>query len=451
MAGRVQYHKVIKYLVTATCTEPLHIGNSIGEKEVLIHPIDNVPFLQASGIAGVFRTYYEEQNGSEEAERLFGSIQGKKKVVEQEGKVRFSDGVLKHAVLECRPRAAINRDYGTCDDSVIPGTDHTVGYQFTMEYIGAGAKVSFSVYLYAEEKKEALEKVFAAFHSGVLQLGGQKSSGCGYLSIDRLYRRCFDLTKAEDRTAWAEEDILPKSAYDNLTKQICEQTVTADHYEITICGKTEGALLIKSMAKEFSEEDTAYSENIRNANKEYIIPGTSFKGAVRSQMERIAAYHSKTILIEDAFGKKAGKNERNMAGCLYFYDTKIGEKTENDMVKLTRRIHIDKFTGGVFEDSLFAERNVFGDVEFRIAVRENPNREHVCGLLLMALRDLAIGTMSVGGGYNVGKGFIEVSRIIVRDLAMQEEAMLDFSTGTIADEAGIISRCMIAVNRTEAR
>ena len=452
MAGRFQYHKVIKYLVTATCTEPLHIGSSTGEKEeVLIHPVDNVPFLQASGIAGVFRSYYEEQNGSEAAEKLFGSIRAKETIAEQESKVRFSDGVFEHVVLERRPRVAINRESGTCDASIIQGTDRTAGHRFTMEYVGAGAKVNFAVYLYAEEQKDKLENVFAAFQKGALQLGGQKSNGCGYFSIDNLYCRSFDLTKAEDRTAWAEEDTLSKNAYDNLTKQINEYTVTADRYEIVVCGKTEGALLVKSMATEFSEEDTSCSENIRNANKEYIVPGSSFKGAIRSQMERIADYLSKPILIEYAFGKKASKNEKGTIGCLYFHDTKIGEKTENDMVKPTRRIHIDKFTGGVFEGGLFAERNVFGDMEFRVAVKESPNRECVSGLLLMALRDLAIGTMSVGGGYNVGKGFIDVSKIVVKDLAAQKEATLNFSTGAITDEAGIISRCMAAVNRTEER
>ena len=450
MAGRFQYHKVMKYLVTATCTEPLHIGSSTGEKEeVLIHPVDNVPFLQASGIAGVFRRYYEKQNGSEAAEKLFGSIRANEMIDEQESKIRFSDGTFEQVVLERRPRVAINRDSGTCDTSMIQGTDRTAGHRFTMEYIGAGAKVNFAVYLYAEEQKNILERVFAAMHMGALQLGGQKSNGCGCLSIDSLYCRSFDFTKAEDRAAWAEEDTFPNDAYENITNKLGECTAAVDGYEITVYGKTEGALLVKSMATEFSEEDTSYSENIRNAKKEYIVPGSSFKGAVRSQMERIATYLSKPTIIDFAFGKKASKNEKGTVGCLYFYDTKIGEKTENDMVKPTRRIHIDKLTGGVFEGGLFAERNVFGNMEFRVAIKESPNKECVCGVLLMALRDLAIGTMSVGGGYNVGKGFIAVSKIRVKDLATKEEATFDFSTGTVTDDFGMISRCMMAVNRTE--
>ena len=52
------------------------------------------------------------------------------------------------------------------------------------------------------------------------------------------------------------------------------------------------------------------SENIKNGKMEYIIPGSSMKGAVRSQAEKIAFYLGKQydwnpeIVIENAFGSK---------------------------------------------------------------------------------------------------------------------------------------------------
>ena len=53
-----QYDRIIKYQVTATCTQPLHIGNAEGEKEqVLVHPADGIPFVQAASISGVFQAY----------------------------------------------------------------------------------------------------------------------------------------------------------------------------------------------------------------------------------------------------------------------------------------------------------------------------------------------------------------------------------------------------------
>ena len=127
----------------------------------------------------------------------------------------------------------------------------------------------------------------------------------------------------------------------------------------------------------------------------------------------------------------------------------VGDREKNDTAPVSYRIHIDKFTGSVWNAGLFSEKNVSGDMVLKIVVKENSHKDRVCGILLMALRDLAIGTMSVGGGYNIGKGMIQVSKITVSDAAAQTEAELDFVTGTITDDAGMIARCMTAVNKTE--
>lgn len=81
---------------------------------------------------------------------------------------------------------------------------------------------------------------------------------------------------------------------------------------------------------------------------------------------------------------------------------------------ISHRIHIDKFTGGVIHGGLFSEKNVAGSMSIRIAIKNNKSADiadKVCGLLIMALRDLAIGAMSVGGGYSVGKGILSVKRL----------------------------------------
>ena len=452
MAVSVMYHKVIKYLVNATCTEPLHIGSSMGDKEaVLVHPVDNVPFIQASGIAGVFRSYYERKFGKEAAETLFGAVkfEENENAAERGSRVRFGDGNFKRVVLERRPRVKINRVTGTCDSGTIQGTNRNAGHRFSMEYIGAGAAFTFTVYLYADEKKEALEQVFSAFQRQALQMGGQKSNGCGYISIDSLYRREFDMTKQVDRKLWAEEEGLALSEYENITDTVCKREENGNGYVFTISGQTEGALLVKSMTGMESGENTMVAANIQNAKKDYIVPASSFKGAVRSQMEMIADYLGCGKLIGEAFGKAGNQNETGQSGCLHFFDTVVGTREENDMATPSKRIHIDKFTGGVMQSGLFSEKNVSGEVSFRIVVEESPNRAGICGVLLMALRDLALGTMSVGGGYNVGKGILKLSFVKICGSDGQHKAELDFVNGIIKDEDGMISECMAAVNKTE--
>ena len=66
------YDKVAKYIIEAECREPLHIGTGNGENgEVLIHPEENRPFVQAAGIAGAFREFYQYDEALQT--RLFGS------------------------------------------------------------------------------------------------------------------------------------------------------------------------------------------------------------------------------------------------------------------------------------------------------------------------------------------------------------------------------------------
>ena len=67
------YDIVVKYVVTAECTQPLRIGSVSGDtEEVLVHPTDDRPFIQASGISGIFRNYCEQMYGEDWADTIFG-------------------------------------------------------------------------------------------------------------------------------------------------------------------------------------------------------------------------------------------------------------------------------------------------------------------------------------------------------------------------------------------
>lgn len=339
-----------------------------------------------------------------------------------------------------------------------------------MAYIGAGAEFSFSIYLYNDQGQEKIESVFQAINAGVIQLGGQKSNGCGYFKITKLLRKVFYLSgkeNNEDRKLWFEEDNLESNQYDEITSQMGVYSGKQDAYDIIVDACTENELLVKSIAVEDAGEDAPNSENIRNGQKEYIIPGSSLKGAIRSQAEKVASYLAKqygwkndaenevnTIdsVIENAFGSKKGvkQNVGNQAkrGNLYFFDTVVGNKEENDTRLLSHRIHIDKFTGGVINGGLFSEKNVAGKLKLHIVIRnwKANNAEQSCGLLLLTLRDLAIGAFTVGSGYSVGKGVIQVEKVTVTENGDQENCtVIDFSNNCIQDEKQIISRCFKAL------
>lgn len=346
--------------------------------------------------------------------------------------------------MELRPRLAINRATGTCSESTVKGTDRSSGHKFNMEYVGAGARFRFSVYLYDSGYQEVVEDIFAALNSENIQFGGQKSNGCGYVKIDLLQRAVFDMKREGDRRKWAEEDCLPAGSYEDITKSLPSRSDYRKAYEITVAGRTEGELLVKGIAVMDEDENAPDAVNIKNAGGEYIIPGSSLKGAIRSQMERIAAYLGCEEAIQDTFGSRAEAGGRGTTGNISFFDTVVGKAADNDMAAIRHRIHIDKFTGGVMERALFSEKNVSGEMKLHIVISDKNAPDRSCALLLLALRDLAIGTMSLGGGYNIGKGMVEVDTITITE-KNGAEAVIDYKAKKQVDESGLIERIMVSL------
>ena len=415
MAG-LKYDKVIKYIISAKCEGPLHIGSSVGGKEeVLIHPVDSLPFIQASSIAGVFRSYAQKFMNIN-VEELFGisALDKEKSTTEQQSRVRFTDGKfdIDSLKVELRPHVKIDRKTGSVSNS------KSSGQKFDIEYIGSGSQFVTSLYVYIDSSDEqsiesSIKEILGAMKAGILQFGAKKSCGAGIIVPVSVKSKTFVMSDENDRKAWLDEETLDEKLYKEVIELLPEIKNKKDKYKVIIKGKTEGSILIKGLSVSSFGEGAPDCENIRNVSGEYIVPGSSFRGAIRSQMEKISRYLGKESLIDYSFGKVGLNNDDSFAGNLVFNEAVIGDKINNDKAELRHRIHIDKFTGGVFNQELFAERNAFGDIELEINIVDKNEPDVSLGLLLMAVRDLASKVMSLGSGFATGKGFIDVSEIIV--------------------------------------
>ena len=443
MVAIVEYDTIVKYQVTAICKEPLHIGSAVGDgSEVLVHPVDEMPFVQASSIAGTFRSYYLKAYGEEEANELFGSPEIKENGLSAGSKMRFTDASFlqnQGVQLELRPRVKIDAETGTAAE----------GSKFNIEYIGAGNKIQFSVYLYGTGYEEKVEDVFAAMDSQVIQFGGQKSNGCGHLQIEKLLYRSFDMKNEKDRMLWFREEELEEKEYEDRKATLQQNAKFQNAYEITVTGKTEGELLVKSIVVTDYSDKLPDCMNMKNAKEEYIVPGSSFKGTIRSQMEKIAKYIDASDIIDSTFGVPEQRGKKGSIGNICFFDTVVGDKEKNKNMPNSYRIHIDKFTGGVIQQGLFSEKNVAGQVNFHISIQNRNHPERTCGLLLMALRDLAIGIVNVGSGYNVGKGIIEVEQIHLEKNGKESAAADIFFKNEkgIQDPQNLIEECLQSIRR----
>ena len=406
------YNKVAKYTITAQCREPLHIGSGNGSNgEVLIHPVKNVPFVQATGIAGALREFYSEDEMLQK--RLFGSSCQDKEDTESSSHVFFTDGFFQESAIhtEIRPRLRIDSATGTGQSFKIKGSQKNSGSKFEIESVASGSQFSFSIYLYEKDEnlEDALEKGLKALHRGEIQLGGQKSNGCGYVNLLTVKKAVYDMCDSRDRSCWIDEN--KKMA--DITKQITDTDETDSrwiHFELT--GKTTGSILVKAIAVTEYGKDTPSSVNIRNHRKEYILPASSVKGVVRSQIEKIAAFRGMgEECVTELFGKEADENG-GKTGRLRFYDSVIGQSKKNENANLQHRLHIDKFTGSVMYGGLFTEKPAFGEITICVDIEKNT--DWACGLVLMALRDIALGILPLGSGSSIGRGYLDGSSLTVR-------------------------------------
>lgn len=435
------FDHLIKYKADIELVTPMHVGASFSERnEVLLHPVDGLPFVQASSITGSFRNYYSKEKGSHLAEDLFGSAE-----TENASRLIVSDGIFRQDTVkfEMRPRVKIDPVSGTTAKSKAKGTDIMSGHKFDMECVAAGSRFSFVVYAggYDFSDEKDLIAVFSALGNGSIAIGGQKSNGFGKVKILKLLSKKFDLTSDNDFKAWIREETLEDDEYDDITLSLSGKNDFA--YRIRAKAKTESGILVKGYQKTGFGETGAYATNIRDAGGNCIVPGSSLKGALRSRIENILAYKE----TDDATKKKIIRNifgEAESGGCIgnvVSYDSTIAtpEGTGTDMV---HRIHIDKISGSVMSTGLFSEERTFGEIDLQLDIMERNDPELTCGYMIMAFRDLALNLFNLGGGYNIGNGMVSIERIFVE--SKDGEAVLDIDSGEITDEQDIIGRCIKA-------
>jgi excinuclease ABC subunit A len=130
----------------------------------------------------------------------------------------------------------------------------------------------------------------------------------------------------------------------------------------------------------------------------------------------------------------------------FFSENMKREKEENEKAPLQHRIKIDKFTGGVMQSGLFSERDAAGNMAIQVDITEQTSPKAVCGLLLLALRDVAGGLVNFGSGYSIGKGFMNVDKITIISKD-KKECTITYSdgNGNVEDPNGIIDECLRAL------
>lgn len=276
-------------------------------------------------------------------------------------------------------------------------------------------KQGLEIALSGFEKKECSESCDIA-------IGMKKRRGFGRCHIEGWQVWQFDLKDTQQRLAWLtfgrdwanEYAINPN---EGKVKQIFGNIGDdkRDRFTITATFSLVGSMLIRSA--EYSEHktpDAVHLKSKRNGKLESIISGTSLAGVLRHRAVRILKTLNQNLetqkdrdpeIVEQIFGFVVEKEKLAQASRLVVQERVIEKPTE----LVQTRIAIDRFTGGALHGALFDAQPVFGSDETRVNLQlelRNP-AHHEIGLLLLLLKDLWTGDLSIGGESSIGRGRLQ--------------------------------------------
>jgi CRISPR/Cas system CSM-associated protein Csm3 (group 7 of RAMP superfamily) len=131
-----------------------------------------------------------------------------------------------------------------------------------------------------------------------------------------------------------------------------------------------------------------------------IISGTSLAGVLRHRATKIVNTLCLDLtIISEIFGTTEKASRLTVAESVI----------ENSTDLVQNRIAIDRFTGGALDGALFTEQPVCPSPETRVKLRLQLKQaiDSEVGLLLLLLKDLWTGDLTIGGGSSIGRGRLQ--------------------------------------------
>lgn len=454
-------HRFLARIVIEAET-PLAVGS--GEKGVLTDALvaldsNGLPYIPATSLAGVFKSFFTKLDHKSTNEKLFGSMESGSEFIFSEAKIIDSKGnvidgrklysdisedpLLQHYLkLPVRQHVRLN-DKGVAADKG----------KFDEQVVYAGTRFCFEVEMISDGKNfEDFRSVLSSLSDESFRIGGGSRHGFGKIKVESLNYIDLDLTKTEDLDKYLKktsalntdfwehslnekDEFKPKSQHQNFTA-------------ITLTLKPESFFLFSSG---FGDDDVDMTPvkakkvkwNLRDNQmhgemKEnlMLIPASSVKGAIAHRvayhwnrlnkvfadnptLEKIAnATGANNAAVKILFGSEGDDNGKGISrGNVIFSDIIKGPVTD----KIFNHVAIDRFTGGAIEGALFNEKATYGsgqeyttDILLDIdgikkackkELGEDTAKHHsVIKAFEAALEDVCAGMLPLGGKVNIGYG-----------------------------------------------
>jgi len=416
---------------------PLIIGSGINEFidiEVLKDGKD-MPYIPATSLVGVLKHYFEI-NISEKIGDDSSYFWGMSEKINSDAQKSIQSAFICYdlystgAKIKIRDGVCINPENQTAKDEG--------KYDFEIVDKGAVFDVFLEVTLRKIHNKDTFKRIIATIIepliSSKIAIGAKTNSGFGKCILKNLEVIEFDFSKKDDVYRWLKKDFSHGISYLD-PKQYVSYSKKIDVFSI----EARFALVNSIIIRAYSEKpDLPDAVNI-TSNGEYVLPGTSLKGAIRNRALKIL----KTIKndgveqkINQLFGIAGENEEREKIKSRVQVEERVIKNTKPE---LQNRIKIDRFTGGTIKTALFNSMPLWSGNELNesvivnISIRDYQPWE--AGLMLQVLKDMWCEDLAIGGEKNVGRGILKgISTLIRWQNKNQQERELEIN----AEEKGII-------------
>lgn len=390
---------------------PLLIGSGAEGVETDIRVLkdrDGVPYIPGTSLAGALRASMGEMTG----DGLFGCSASE---TPWQSMVQIADVMLADATLTVRDGVSLD----TYTKTTIKG------HKYTYEAIERGARGALYIEVTLRQSiAEIIEKVenmvlirIAMRLAAGLHIGALTAKGFGRVRLECGRLSIYDFTDF----AAVQSYLMGREAPGTLDIVAAPEMAAAlSGADLTVRADfaLESALLVRDYVAQ-SEGDTTIAARQKKSGDDYLIPGTSIKGALRHRAEELADMLGKPrAFIDGLMGQPASaatkqKSRLTVEECYIRAGLKEAQQSRN---------RIDRFTGGTVDSALFTEVPVWQErdgeatVRLELSVREASAAE--TGLMLYLLRELWQGRLPLGGEAGIGRG---VLRGLGAEIAYQGE------------------------------
>lgn len=437
--------KIIKKIVfnvpMQTCS-PLRISSGVddGITDILVlKDKRGRAFIPGTSITGVLRAKMSSIYEVEAVDRLFGSINDNG----NQSMINISDIVLQNAYIINRDGIKINPFTGVSEQ----------GAKFDFEAIDKGATGNLYIEVtlrennlleenrpnisYRNEHKNLnfavngdiygeMTATLADILTEGISVGALTTKGYGKIkSIEPVKMYIFDFKNYQGAIKWWQylnNGNLEEPAYigNNLVSLISK-----DDFIMQMDFALTSSMIIRDYDVDTDDEKENISAVQMKSGNDFVIPATSIKGVLKSRAYNILMSlnnHDEQKVenfLDELMGKETDKNNKDDKGKKsHLYIDEVYIKPIVLHSKKHSRNRIDRFTGGTIDSALFTDKPVWQSDKTKATISINLRvqncSEEEAGLMLLLMKDLWLGNLSIGGNKAIGRGILKGKKCVIK-------------------------------------